>query len=116
MAKAQFGNKTPKKPITWSALKQMARMYVHVKPYRGEFLLGLLMLLLSSGSNLAFPKYLGELVDAAQSDPSAIDGIALTLVGLLLAQSVFSFGRIVFLSASPSARSPRSGQPCTTTW
>jgi ABC-type multidrug transport system fused ATPase/permease subunit len=35
-------------------------------------------------------------VDAAQSDPSAIDGIALTLVGLLLAQSVFSFGRIVF--------------------
>jgi len=96
MAKAQFGNKTPKKPITWSALKQMARMYVHVKPYRGEFLLGLLMLLLSSGSNLAFPKYLGELVDAAQSDPSAIDGIALTLVGLLLAQSVFSFGRIVF--------------------
>ncbi|MGA1380183.1 MAG: ABC transporter ATP-binding protein [Schleiferiaceae bacterium] len=96
MAKAQFGNKTPKKPITWSALKQMARMYVHVKPYRGEFLLGLLMLLLSSGSNLAFPKFLGELVDAAQRDPSAIDGIALTLVGLLLAQSVFSFGRIFF--------------------
>ena len=96
MAKAQFGNKTPKKPITWTALKQMARMYVHVKPYRGEFLLGLLMLLLSSGSNLAFPKYLGELVDAAQTDPSAIDGIAGTLVALLLAQSVFSFGRIFF--------------------
>ncbi len=96
MAKAQFGNKTPKKPITWSALKQMARMYVHVKPYRGEFLIGLLMLLLSSGSNLAFPKYLGELVDAAQSDPSAIDGIALTLVALLVAQSLFSFGRIFF--------------------
>ncbi len=96
MAKAQFGNKTPKKPITWTALKQMSRMYVHVKPYRGEFLLGLLMLLLSSGSNLAFPKYLGELVDAAQTDPSAIDGIAGTLVALLLAQSVFSFGRIFF--------------------
>ncbi|MFZ9190756.1 MAG: ABC transporter transmembrane domain-containing protein, partial [Schleiferiaceae bacterium] len=96
MAKAQFGNKTPKKPITWSALTQMARMYVHVKPYRGEFLIGLLMLLLSSGSNLAFPKYLGELVDAAQSDPSAIDGIALTLVALLVAQSLFSFGRIFF--------------------
>ncbi|MEY4461243.1 MAG: hypothetical protein RL429_1232, partial [Bacteroidota bacterium] len=96
MAKAQFGNKTPKKPITWSALTQMARMYVHVKPYRGEFLIGLLMLLLSSGSNLAFPKYLGELVDAAQSDPSEIDRIALTLVALLVAQSLFSFGRIFF--------------------
>ena len=96
MAKAQFGNKTPKKPITWTALKQMSRMYVHVKPYRGEFLVGLLMLLLSSGSNLAFPKYLGELVDAAQTDPSAMDGIALTLILILLAQSVFSFGRIFF--------------------
>ena len=96
MAKAQFGNKTPKKPITWTALKQMSRMYVHVKPYRGEFLVGLLMLLLSSGSNLAFPKYIGELVDAAQTDPSAIDGIALTLILILLAQSVFSFGRIFF--------------------
>ena len=96
MAKAQFGNKTPKKPISWAALKQMSRMYVHVKPYRTEFLIGLLMLLLSSGSNLAFPKYLGELVDAAQTKPSDIDGIALTLGGILLAQSIFSFGRIFF--------------------
>ena len=96
MAKAQFGNKTPKKPISWAALKQMSRMYVHVKPYRTEFLIGLLMLLLSSGSNLAFPKYLGELVDAAQTNPSDIDGIALTLGGILLAQSIFSFGRIFF--------------------
>ncbi len=96
MAKAQFGNKTPKKPISWAALKQMARMYVHVKPYRTEFFIGLVMLLLSSGSNLAFPKYLGELVDAAQTKPSDIDGIALTLGGILLAQSIFSFGRIFF--------------------
>lgn len=96
MAKAQYGNKTPKKPISWTALKQMSRMYVHVKPYRTEFLIGLLMLLLSSGSNLAFPKYLGELVDAAQTKPSDIDGIALTLGGILLAQSIFSFGRIFF--------------------
>ncbi len=96
MAKAQFGNKTPKKPISWAALKQMARMYVHVKPYRTEFFIGLVMLLLSSGSNLAFPKYLGELVDAAQTKPSDIDGIAMTLGGILLAQSIFSFGRIFF--------------------
>jgi ABC-type multidrug transport system fused ATPase/permease subunit len=96
MAKYTYGNKTPKKPISWAALKQMSRMYVHVKPYRGEFAVGLIMLLMSSGSNLAFPKYLGELVDAAQTDPSAIDGIALTLVVILLAQSVFSFGRIFF--------------------
>ena len=71
-------------------------MYVYIRPFQGEFLLGMLFLLLSSGSNLAFPAFLGDLVDAAQNDAARINPIALTLCGLLLAQAVFSFGRIVF--------------------
>ena len=71
-------------------------MYVYIRPFQGEFLLGMLFLLLSSGSNLAFPAFLGDLVDAAQNDAARINPIALTLGGLLLAQAVFSFGRIVF--------------------
>jgi ABC-type multidrug transport system fused ATPase/permease subunit len=90
------GSKTPKKPITWKALKRIARMYVYIRPFQGEFLLGMLFLLLSSSSNLAFPAFLGDLVDAAQNDPSQINPIAGTLAALLLAQAVFSFGRIVF--------------------
>ncbi|KRO59126.1 MAG: multidrug ABC transporter ATP-binding protein [Cryomorphaceae bacterium BACL7 MAG-120910-bin2] len=90
------GAKTPKKPITWIALKRIARMYTYIRPFQGEFLLGMLFLLLSSSSNLAFPAFLGDLVDAAQNHPEKINTIALTLGGLLLAQAVFSFGRIVF--------------------
>ena len=71
-------------------------MYIYIRPFQGEFLLGMLFLLLSSGSNLAFPAFLGDLVDAAQNDAARINPIALTLGGLLLAQAVFSFGRIVF--------------------
>lgn len=71
-------------------------MYVYIRPFQGEFLLGMLFLLLSSSSNLAFPAFLGDLVDASQNDPSQINSIALTLAGLLLFQAVFSFGRIVF--------------------
>ena len=71
-------------------------MYVYIRPFQGEFLLGMLFLLFSSGSNLAFPAFLGDLVDAAQNDAARINPIALTLGGLLLAQAVFSFGRIVF--------------------
>ena len=71
-------------------------MYVYIRPFQGEFLLGMLFLLLSSGSNLAFPAFLGDLVDAAQNDAARINPIAFTLGGLLLAQAVFSFGRIVF--------------------
>ncbi len=71
-------------------------MYVYIRPFQGEFLLGMVFLLLSSSSNLAFPAFLGNLVDAAQNDARRINPIALTLGGLLLAQAVFSFGRIVF--------------------
>jgi len=50
MAKYTYGNKTPKKPISWAALKQMSRMYVHVKPYRGEFAVGLFQCVLGMDS------------------------------------------------------------------
>lgn len=59
-------------------------------------MIGMVFLILSSLTALAFPTFLGELVDAAQSSPEKIDKIALNLGLLLLTQSVFSFFRILF--------------------
>ena len=73
----------------------MGRLYPYVRPYRGEFGLGLVMLLLSSASNLAFPGLLGGLVDATSSAPGTLNTLALQLAGLLVLQAVFSFLRIV---------------------
>ncbi len=73
----------------------MGRLYPYVRPYRGEFGLGLMMLLLSSASNLAFPGLLGGLVDATSSAPGTLNTLALQLAGLLVLQAVFSFLRIV---------------------
>lgn len=56
----------------------------------------MVFLILSSLTALAFPTFLGDLVDAAQSSPEKIDKIALNLGLLLLTQSVFSFFRILF--------------------
>lgn len=56
----------------------------------------MVFLILSSLTALAFPTFLGDLVDAAQSSPEKIDKIALNLGLLLLSQSVFSFFRILF--------------------
>ena len=71
-------------------------MYVYIKPFQAEFAFGMVFLILSSGTALAFPSFLGDLVDAAQKSPEKIDGIALTLGLLLISQAIFSFGRIVF--------------------
>jgi ABC-type multidrug transport system fused ATPase/permease subunit len=59
-------------------------------------MIGMVFLILSSLTALAFPTFLGDLVDAAQSSPEKIDKIALNLGLLLLSQSVFSFFRILF--------------------
>ncbi len=59
-------------------------------------MIGMVFLILSSLTALAFPTFLGDLVDAAQSSPEKIDKIALNLGLLLLTQAVFSFFRILF--------------------
>mgnify|MGYP001421645865 FL=1 len=71
-------------------------MYLYIKPFQSEFMIGMVFLILSSLTALAFPTFLGDLVDAAQSSPEKIDKIALNLGLLLLTQAVFSFFRILF--------------------
>ena len=86
-----------KAKLNWPNLKKSLRLYTYVKPYRGEFALGLVFLLLSSLANLAFPKYLGELVDATNTDAIVdnIQEISLILLGILVVQAVVSFFRVV---------------------
>ena len=98
MAKTIAPEKEEKKPKpSLKSLRRSLRLYKYIKPYRGTFALGLVFLFLSSAANLAFPKYLGELVSASsQTDFSEqLKRIVLTLTGLLIVQAVFSYFRIL---------------------
>ena len=91
-------DKDGKKPrITKAALVKSLRLYKYIRPYRGQFYLGLIFLVLSSAANLAFPEYLGQLVDATNSDEmfKSINKISLVLIGILILQSIVSFFRVV---------------------
>jgi ABC transporter fused permease/ATP-binding protein len=85
-----------KKKITLTGLRRLFRLYRYIKPYSGEFALGLLFLLGSSAASLAVPKLLGELVDMGNRGVlgQEINRLALILMAILLAQSIFSFFRI----------------------
>ena len=85
------------KRLNKHSLRKAMRLYRYVKPYRTEFLFGLLFLILSSAANLAFPKYLGDLVDAANSEDlvNNIQRISLTLIAILVAQAIVSFFRVI---------------------
>ncbi len=86
----------PKAKITLTGLNKLFKLYSYIKPYKYEYALGLLFLLGSSGASLVFPKLLGELVDLGNQGKLAqeINRIALILVVVLVAQSVFSYFRI----------------------
>jgi ABC-type multidrug transport system fused ATPase/permease subunit len=89
--------KKDKRKLSKGSLKKSLKLYKYVKPYQGEFALGLVFLVLSSLANLALPKYMGDLVDASNSEAifDNIERTSLLLLGILVIQAVVSFFRVV---------------------
>ncbi|KAA2238462.1 ATP-binding cassette domain-containing protein [Chitinophaga agrisoli] len=92
-----FDLKQFKKGVSLRTLKKTLRLYKYVRPYWPEFSVGMLFLFISSLAGLAFPKLLGELVDSSAKGHlmQDISRLGWLLVGVLVAQSVFSYFRIV---------------------
>ena len=86
-----------KRKITLQGLRKLLKLYRYLKPYKWEYALGMVFLLLSGSASLAFPKLLGQLVESGNQGNLAeeLNRIALLLIGLLIGQSVFSYFRIV---------------------
>ncbi|RTQ46342.1 ATP-binding cassette domain-containing protein [Hymenobacter gummosus] len=102
----QVGADVPKVKLTKENFQRGMRIFRFVLPYKVPFILGLLLLLLSSISTMVMPKMLGYLVNIANHQahtlprflPKTITGIALVLFGVVLLQGLFSFLRIFFFS------------------
>lgn len=97
-----------KRPLNKQSFQKLSGIFKYILPYKHYFIGGMLCLLFSSITVLAFPYAAGKLVDVASGKAVAyfngIDHIALALIGILLVQSVFSFFR-VYLFARVSERS-----------
>lgn len=79
-----------------TSLKKASRLFVYLKPYKLEFSLGILFLLLSTAASLIFPALMGQLVDSASEKMIRnINEIALWLLALFALQAIFSYFRIV---------------------
>lgn len=88
----------PKAKINKQSIKQVIALTAYLKPYKWKFGAGILFLILSSLSSLAFPKAMGSLIDAATlaKGLSNINQIALIIMGILFVQSIFSFFRVIW--------------------
>jgi ABC-type multidrug transport system fused ATPase/permease subunit len=96
----------PKAKVNKESLQRSLRIFRYVLPYRTKFIVGMVLLLLSSSSTMFFPWISGKLVDAANDKPFTlpngfvfdINRIALGLFLITVLQGMFSFGRIWFFT------------------
>jgi ABC-type multidrug transport system fused ATPase/permease subunit len=88
-------NDLPKAKITANSLNKAKIIFKYAGKNRWKFYVGLIFLLLTSVTALAFPKFMGMLVDCVyKKDGGLANQIALGLGLVLLLQSVFSFFRL----------------------
>ncbi|WP_442591703.1 ABC transporter ATP-binding protein [Pedobacter sp. AW31-3R] len=96
------GIELSKAKINRETLTHVSRLLAYLKPYRGKFIAALCFLFLSSLVGLAFPSFIGALIDTAQGKhtnsylPGTIQGILLLAFIVLVFQAVVSFFRILW--------------------
>ncbi|MBL7968276.1 MAG: ATP-binding cassette domain-containing protein [Prolixibacteraceae bacterium] len=86
-----------KKKITREGLRNAFKLFKYIKPFQGQYYIGMIFLLGSTITSLIFPKLLGDLVNAANKEAvsRSLNEVAILLGIVLLAQAIFSYFRIV---------------------
>ena len=88
-------NDLPKAKLNASSLNKAIQIFKYADNHRWKFYVGLVFLLLTGATALAFPKLMGLLIDCVKNKNAAqANQIALGLIGILLLQSFFSFFRL----------------------
>jgi ABC transporter fused permease/ATP-binding protein len=88
-------NDLPKSKITASSLNKATLIFKYADNHRWKFYVGLVFLLLTGATALAFPKLMGMLIDSVKNKSyTDANNIALLLIGILFMQSIFSFFRL----------------------
>jgi len=89
-----------KKPLSKEGIAKAFRIFSFVGPYKVYFIIGMVFLAFSSLTVMVFPYVTGQLVDSAMGKTKQYDRntIALGLLGILVVQAMFSFGRVAMFA------------------
>jgi ABC transporter fused permease/ATP-binding protein len=88
-------NDLPKSKITATSLNKAIIIFKYAGNHKWKFYVGLIFLLFTGATALAFPKLMGMLIDCVKNkDNLQANYIALGLIVILFFQSIFSFFRL----------------------
>lgn len=86
--------------LSRESLREALKIFAFVRPYRWQFIFGLVLLFLSSTVFLVFPKIIGQMLDVAQGVTPNIDlqKIGFWLVIILIFQGIVSYLRVMMFA------------------
>ena len=88
-------NDLPKSKLTKSSITKALLIFKYAENHKWKFYVGLIFLLFTGGTALAFPKLMGLLIDCVKNkDNAQANLIAGGLIAILLFQSLLSFFRL----------------------
>jgi ABC-type multidrug transport system fused ATPase/permease subunit len=95
----EANNSRPK--LTRESLREALKIFVYIRPYRVQFIFGLILLFLGSSVFLVFPAMIGRSLDVAQGNiPQDLDlfEIGGWLVAILIFQGIVSYLRVMMFA------------------
>lgn len=88
----------PKK-LSFEGLKRTLKLFKFLKPYKGMYLIGMVMLVFSTLTTLTFPVMIGEMTKVLEGKSIySLNNVALIFGGILIFQGIFSYFRVVFFA------------------
>lgn len=94
-------NESTRPKLTRESLREALKIFVYIRPYKWQFIFGLLLLFLGSTVFLVFPAMIGRSLDVAQGNiPQDLDlnKIGMWLIAILVFQGVVSYLRVMMFA------------------
>lgn len=90
----------PKPRLSRESLQEALRIFEFIRPYRYQFVFGLVLLFLSSSIFMVFPYLIGKMLDVAQGVVVDFDlkRMGIWLVAILAVQGVISYLRVMMFA------------------
>lgn len=96
----EVSNNRPK--LSWSGLRDSLKIFEYIRPYRLQFILGLVLLFLSSTVFMVFPYIVGVMLDVAQGKQVVSNLNLMQIAGILIVvlvfQGVVSYFRVILFA------------------
>ncbi len=91
---------TVKAKVSRESLREALKIFEYVRPYRAQFIWGLVLLFLSSGIFMVFPYFIGKMLDVAQGVVIDFDlkKMGVWLIVILAVQGVISYLRVMMFA------------------